>query len=82
MEAEDLDAISTVATEGPGIMGELIEEGIMVPSEGMADVAYFCIPCEHWLNGHEQAIMHLFCKMHLRSCTRISARSASTEAHR
>ena len=73
--AEDLDAVSTIATEGPGILGELVEEGIMVPSEGMADVDYHCIPCGHWLNGHEQAIKHLFCKAHLRSCTRISARS-------
>ena len=82
MEANDLDSVSMTATEGRGIVGELVEDGLLVPSEWVADQAYMCIPCNCWLNSHEQVILHLFCKKHLRNCTRISASSVPGDARR
>ena len=79
MEDEDLDAVSTTATEGKGIIGELVDDGILVPCLWDEEINYFCSMCELWYNGHSQAVVHLFGTKHARC---YHARPASMEAPR
>ena len=71
------EAWSTIATEGGGILAEYVEEGLLQVHRAGAhdDAAYLCTLCSIWNNGHEQAILHLFCKEHARNSAR-SARRA------
>ena len=69
------EAWSRTATDGGGILQEYVEEGVFsvetwLDSRAGAhdDAAYFCNLCHIWCNGHEQAIVHLFCKAHARNC--------------